>query len=60
MNAIGNEREVVMINVNDLSEVRDKGHKSLIHDPIRKLFGNMTFSPKDKEKDFPNRWYGCA
>ena len=56
MTAPGHKNEVVMILVNDFSEDHDWGHISLIYNPIRELFGDMVFSPNDKQKNFPNRW----
>ena len=54
----GHEEEVVIIMVNDEAKDFDWGHISLIQDPIRDGFREMLFSPSDKQKYFPERWYG--
>ena len=54
--APGHEKEVVMIMINDFAKDHDWGHISLIHQPIRDFFGDIVFTPNDKEKYFPNRW----
>ena len=57
LTAPGHESEVLIINVNDFSKDHDWGHIPLIQDPIKDLFGEMIFSPNDKQKYYPNRWY---
>lgn len=52
----GRENEVIIIEINDFAKDHDWGHISLIHNPIKDMFGEMILSPNEKEKLFPDRW----
>ena len=57
--ADAHKEDFILLHINDEGQRLDWGHVELVQQPVKSIFGDIIFTPLDKEKDFPHRWYVC-
>lgn len=58
--ADAHKEDFILLHINDEGQRMDWGHIGLVQQPVQTIFGNVIFTPLDKEKGFPGRWYVCV
>lgn len=55
----GHKSELVMIMLNDVKYDFDWGHKTLIWNPLKTIFGDLLFTQSEMKQHFPSpgSWY---
>lgn len=53
------KEDVILLHINDEGQRMDWGHIDLVQQPVQTIFGGVIFTPLDKGKYFPGRWYVC-
>ena len=56
MQAPGNEKEIVMVNINDEGPSAEWGHRDLMQEPVAQLCPDLVFTPVNKTAMFPDTW----
>lgn len=51
-----NKEEFILLHINDEGRTADWDHIGLIQQPIKDTFGDILFTPVDKNNSFPSRW----
>lgn len=55
--ADSHKEDFILLHINDEGQKLDWGHIELVQKPVQSIFGDVLFTPLDKKKDYPNRWY---
>lgn len=58
--ADSHKEDFVLLHINDEGQRMDWGHIDLVQQPVQAIFGDIIFTPLDKEKDYPHRWCVCT
>lgn len=51
-----NQNEVIYLHLNDEGAHADRNHQAIIQNLTRDIFGDLLFTPTDKNSNFPSSW----